>query len=273
MKFLRAVCTLLLLVPTVLAGRAAINQFEKYQEWGGEYFTPFHTFNIVALTLLAVALLVLALCVALDHEESPEKMWISLGDYLRSVFLATAGVIAIGVGWYETEVQDGSAWPYRHLHAYHNGDIAVVWGVGTALILLSIYYLMRSRASESRVGGQTTDQAPVGANDWPDDDDFEVEITHNSDHETTVALRGTYPSIEQIEGLLDLLALRELANSGHPFGHALAGDPFGNAFGPQGMVRVWVVSPDGEVDVPAGDYARDKSPQPGDEAAPEAPQS
>lgn len=144
MKVLRFLVAVASLVGAFLIGKTAAHQFENYQEWGTEYLTPFHVFNLVILALVAVALAVFAISALIGKVEENRAF---LEDYLKAVFLGTAGVVAIAVGWYEGEVNNEEAFPYIY-NAYHSGDMLAVWAVGVTLLGLAAYYLLRDNDDE-----------------------------------------------------------------------------------------------------------------------------
>jgi hypothetical protein len=141
MKLFKAIAALLLLVGAFFVGRAALNQFGYFQEYGTEFTLPFHLFNISVLTLIMVALVALA-AVALSIDEEIEEPRISPSEYLKAVLFGTAGVITMGISWFEGEAERGNIYPYVK-HVYHSGDGFAVTIVGLALLVIALHYLTR----------------------------------------------------------------------------------------------------------------------------------
>lgn len=137
----KVLMALALLVGAFFAGQAAIEQFESFQELGRTYVTSFHMFNVVILALVAVALIEFAILVICIDES--EEMPIPFSDFVRSVLFGTAGVVAIGIGWYEAKVMEGKAPPLHRGTGYNKGDVFAVLVVGVLLIIIAVYYLVR----------------------------------------------------------------------------------------------------------------------------------
>ncbi len=137
----KALVALAALVVAFFTGRAAVEQFESFQEFGHTYITSFHGFNIVVLVLATVALIELAI-LAICTDES-EEIPIPFSDFVGSVLFGTAGVVAIGIGWYESKVMEGNAPPLHRGTGYNKGDVFAVLVVGIILLAIAVYYLIR----------------------------------------------------------------------------------------------------------------------------------
>lgn len=225
MRLFRAFVAAALLAAVCFIGGTAIEQFENYQEFGMEYFTPFHLFNIVAITLVAVAILVLAISVAADRVRETASFF---QDYVRAVLLGTIGIVAIGVAWYESEIMEepisGFFPNVLQSHAYHWGDLAAVWAAGAFFVILALYYLFRED-NEVAQSVRQTPPAPAepatneGSGPRPG---FEIELRGEN-----LVIRGDYPEADELEPILSLL--RSLDHA--PASYGIFPQPFGIAHG------------------------------------------
>ena len=216
MRFLRAVFVAALLAATYFVGGTAIEQYENYQEFGMKYFTPLHLFNIIALAIVAVAILVFAISVSIGRFQEDRAF---LGNYIRVVLLGSAGAVAVGVGWYENEVTEGLVYPYIQ-HAYHWGDIAAVWAVAAALVMLAAYYLFRENDEVAQSARRTRPEPaePRTTEEYDPKPGFEVELRDGN-----LVIRGDYPEADKLRAIVSLLQSRNPA----PASYGIFGQPFG----------------------------------------------
>lgn len=229
MRLFRAIIATALLAAACFIGSTAIEQFENYQEFGLEYFTPFHLFNIVAITLVAVAILVLAISVAADRVRETAAFF---QDYVRAVLLGTIGIVAIGVAWYESEIMEVPASGFFpsviQSHAYHWGDLAAVWAAGAFFVILALYYLFRE---DNEVAQSVRQTPPAPAEPERTEESgprpgFEMELRGEN-----LVIRGDYPEADELEPILSLLRSRYHA----PASYGIFGQPYGLVRTPLGI--------------------------------------
>jgi hypothetical protein len=174
MKVLKAVLAVGLLVAVFFIGRAAIWQFENYQEFNRLDHTPFHAFNIVILALVAVTLLAAAIYLV---AETPDNKRPSLTNFLQAILLGTAGVVTLGIGIYEGNANNTH---FSH-QPFHNGDVAAIVYVGVMLIVIAIGSVMLDIIS-------IYERSPVVTDDKSADEAKDDEPTENPQVDLSVII-------------------------------------------------------------------------------------